>query len=101
MSNAAQVSRAAAVKLIEMAQSLRIMPSSTAIASALSGIQSGLRGLERSAHAIATGHGDRAEPVDLVEPLVDAIVYQHALEASANVLHRADEALGYLIDTFA
>ena len=101
MSNAAQVSDGAAVKLIEIALSQRIMTSSTAIASALSGIQSGLRGLERSAHAIATGHGDRAEPVDLVEPLVDAIVYQRALEASANVLHRVDDALGSLIDTFA
>lgn len=77
------------------------MSSLTAIQSALSGIQTSYRGLEGAAHEIASATGERDDAIELVEPLVHAIEEQRALEASANVLERSDEALGTLIDTFA
>lgn len=71
------------------------------LAHALSGVQTNLRGLDRSAHEIASAQAERVEPVELIDPLVDSIVQQRALEASASVIRRVDEALGTLIDTFA
>ena len=73
----------------------------SALTSAASGIQSNLRGLQQTAHEIATASVNGDSPVDLAESLVDAIVQQRALEASANVMHRVDEAIGSIIDTFA
>ena len=75
------------------------MSSFAALQYALAGIQTGYRDLAQSAHEIATSHS--GEPEDLVEPLVDALVQQRALEASASIMRRADEMLGTLIDTFA
>jgi len=75
------------------------MNSFSALHHALSGIQAGHRGLEQSAHEIATAGS--AEPVDLADPLIDAMQHQRALEASANVMRRVDDTLGMLIDTFA
>ncbi len=73
----------------------------SALTSAASGIQSNLRGLQQTAHEIATASVSGKEPVDLADSLVDAIVQQRALEASANVMRRVDDALGSIIDTFA
>lgn len=77
------------------------MSNFAALQTALSGIQTHYRALEKSAHEIATATGERGEPIELVEPLVHAIEAQRGLEASANVLKRVDETLGTLIDTFA
>jgi hypothetical protein len=77
------------------------LSSFTALQSALSGIQTSYGGLEKSAREIASATDERSESIELVEPLVHALEEQRALEASANVLRRADEALGTLIDTFA
>jgi len=38
------------------------------------------------------------EPTDLADPLVDALVVQRSLEASAEVMTRADDALGTPLD---
>lgn len=77
------------------------MSNSSALQSALSGVQASYRALERSAHELATAAGNRDEPTELAAPLVHAIEEQRALEASANVLRRVDETLGTLIHTFA
>ena len=68
---------------------------------ALGGIQSSLKRLDAAAQKIASASVRRTEPTELVDPLVDALVAQRALEASAAVLKRADDMLGRLIDTFA
>ena len=73
----------------------------SALNNALAGIQSNLRGLERSAHDIATADGNRDEPDRLVEPLVASRVQQRAIETSAYAVGRIDETIGSLIDTFA
>lgn len=68
---------------------------------ALSGIQNSLKKLNQSAQEVASASVRRTEPTELVEPLVDAIEAQRALEASAKVLKRTDQMLGTLLDTFA
>ncbi len=73
----------------------------SALTSAASGIQANLRGLQQTAHEIATASARGEEPIELVDSLVDALVQQRALEASANVMRRVDEAIGSIIDTFA
>ena len=70
-------------------------------ATALGGIKTSLRHLDEAAHEVATAPVRRAEPAELVDPLVDALKAQRALEACAKVLQRADEMLGTLLDTFA
>ena len=67
---------------------------------ALGGVQASLKKLNRAANEIATAAVRRTEPTELVDPLVDALEAQRALEASAKVLQRADEVLGTLLDTF-
>jgi hypothetical protein len=75
--------------------------------SALGGIQRSLKKLNQAAHEIATAPVRRTEPTEptepteLIDPLVDALEAQRALEASAKVLQRADQVLGTLLDTFA
>jgi len=73
----------------------------SALTSAASGIQANLRGLQQTAHEIASATANGEAPTELADSLVDAIVQQRALEASANVIRRVDEAIGSLIDTFA
>ena len=68
--------------------------------SALGGVQASLKKLNRAANEIATAPVRRTEPTELVDPLVDALEAQRALEASAKVLQRADQVLGTLLDTF-
>jgi len=68
---------------------------------ALSGIQRNLRELTADAHRIATAAVERAEPLELADPLVSALQHQSALEASAAALRHADDVLGTLLDTFA
>jgi hypothetical protein len=61
------------------------------------GIERNLRDLGKAAHEIATAPVRRAEPTELADPLVQALVAERALEASAAVMHRADEAMGSLL----
>jgi hypothetical protein len=69
--------------------------------SALRGIQTSLKKLDRAASDIATAPVRRTEPTELAGSLVDALEAQRTLEASAKVLKRADQMLGTLLDTFA
>ena len=68
--------------------------------SALGGVQASLKKLNRAANEIATAPVRRTEPTELVDPLVDALEAQRALEASEKVLQRANQVLGTLLDTF-
>ena len=68
---------------------------------ALGGIERASRKLDRAAHEIAAAAVRRGEPIELVDPLVRALEAQRALEASANVVRRADRTLGTLLDTLA
>jgi hypothetical protein len=65
---------------------------------ALGGVQSGLKRLDAAAQKIATAPVRRDEPTDVADPLVQALIAQRSLEASAAVLRRADDALGTLLD---
>jgi hypothetical protein len=71
---------------------------SGALQTALGGVQSSLQALDRAAEKIATAPVRRDEPTDLADPLVDALVAQRALEASAAVMRRADDAFSTLLD---
>ena len=63
---------------------------------ALDGIQTNLRKLHEAAQQIASAPARGAEPVDVVEPLVEMIEAQRAIEASPVVLRRANDALSVL-----
>jgi flagellar basal body rod protein FlgG len=65
---------------------------------ALDGIQRGMQKLREAAHEIATAPVERTEPVELVEPLVQMIEAQRAIEASAVVLRRANDALDSVLE---
>jgi hypothetical protein len=69
-----------------------------ALQTALGGVQSSLRRLEAAAQKIASAPVRGHEPAELADPLVDALVAQRSLEASAAVMRRADEVLGTLLD---
>jgi hypothetical protein len=74
---------------------------SGAFQTALGGMQSSLKALDAAAQKIATAPVRRDEPTDLADPLVDALVAQRSLEASATVMKRADDVLGTLLDALA
>jgi hypothetical protein len=74
---------------------------STTLPIALGGIQRSLKGLQDAAQEIAAAPVQRTEPTELVDSLVHALEQQRALEASAKVIERTDDALSTLIDTFA
>ncbi len=65
---------------------------------ALGGIQTNLRKLNDAANEIATAPARGAEPTDFDKALVEALEVQRAIEASAVVMRRADQALGTLLD---
>ena len=65
---------------------------------ALGGVQSSLNALDKAAQKIATAAVRRDDPTDLADPLVDALVAQRSLEASAAVMKRADDMLGSVLD---
>ena len=65
---------------------------------ALGGIRANLRKLHEAANEIATAPARGAEPTKLDEPLVAALEAQRALEASAAVMRRADQALDSLLE---
>lgn len=65
---------------------------------ALDGIQRGMRQLQEAAHEIATAPVERAEPAELVKPLVEMLEAQRAIEASAIVLRRANDAIDSVLE---
>jgi hypothetical protein len=65
---------------------------------ALDGIQTNLRKLHEAAHQIASAPAHAGEPVEVVEPLVEMIEAQHAIEASAVVLRRVNDALDSVLE---
>jgi hypothetical protein len=65
---------------------------------ALGGIQKSLERLNRAAQDVATAPVERQDPMELTPPLVEALAAQRALEASAAVLRRADDAFDSLLD---
>jgi hypothetical protein len=65
---------------------------------ALEGIQRGMRKLHEAAHEIATAPVERAEPTELAEPLVQMLEAQRAIEASAVVLRRANDAFDSVLE---
>jgi hypothetical protein len=65
---------------------------------ALGGVQSSLKRLDAAAQKIATAPVRDGEPTELADALVEALVAQRSLEASAAVMRRADDMLGALLD---
>jgi len=91
MSSAAQVSAEPAVTgIMDKVDSI--------LQTALGGIRANLRKLHEAANEIATAPARGAEPTELDEPLVAALEAQRALEASAAVMRRADQALDSLLE---
>lgn len=73
------------------------MDVTSALNSALTGIQRGMDGLHRNSEEIAkaaTGEGN------IVEPLLESRVHLQQVEASAKVVKALDEATESLIDEF-
>jgi flagellar hook-associated protein FlgK len=66
---------------------------------ALDGIQTNLRKLHEAAQEIASSSSSGAEPIELVEPLIDMIEAQRAIQASAVVLRRANDAFNSVLDS--
>lgn len=64
----------------------------------LDGIQTSLRKLHEAAHEIASAPAREAEPVEVIEPLVEMIEAQRAIEASATVLKRANDAFDSVLE---
>ncbi|KPQ28187.1 MAG: Flagellar hook protein FlgE [Marinobacter excellens HL-55] len=67
------------------------------------GIQDGMVGMENAARKIARGgvdgpQGTASGAGNLAEPLIDMILYERSVEASAQVVKTADETLGTLLD---
>jgi hypothetical protein len=91
MSSTAKVLRRAAVTVV-------MDKIDSILTTALGGIQTNLRKLHAAANEIATAPARGAEPTELDKALVDALEAQRALEASAVVMRRADQALGTLLD---
>jgi hypothetical protein len=68
---------------------------------ALDGIQRNLQKLHKAAHEIASAPVQGREPKELAEPLVDMIEAQRAIEASAVVMRRADDAFDSVLEALA
>jgi hypothetical protein len=65
---------------------------------ALDGIQTNLRKLHEAAHKIAAAPVERQEPVEIIEPLVEMLEAQRAIEASALVVRRANDAFDSVLE---
>jgi hypothetical protein len=65
---------------------------------ALDGIQRGMRKLQEAAHEIATAPVEGAEVAELAKPLVEMLEAQRAIEASAIVLRRANDAIDSVLE---
>ena len=91
MSSAAKVLLRAAVTVV-------MDKIDSVLRTALGGIQTNLRKLNDAASEIATAPARGTEPTDFDKALVEALEAQRAIEASAAVMRRADQALGTLLD---
>jgi hypothetical protein len=65
---------------------------------ALEGVQTNTRKLHKAAHEIASAPATGAEPVEVIEPLVEMIEAQRAIEAAAVAMRRANDALDSVLD---
>lgn len=102
MSNRGQVSGTGAVTEIgDKRKAGPAMNTMSVYAASLGGVQKNLRSLSADAHRIAAAPVDRADPLELVEPLVSSFRHQQGLGASEYALGVAHEALGTFLDTFA
>ena len=68
---------------------------------AWNGIQRNLRGLQRSAHEVASAATGAKDVVDYVGPLADLQRRRQAIEASAKMIALTDRTLGTIIDRLA
>lgn len=78
------------------------MSSVSALGSALQGIQTGLKNLDRDAAQIASAKQFTNESAaDLAQPLTNLAQDRLQVQMSAKVFKTADEAIGTIIDLFA
>ncbi len=78
---------------------MQLKPINSAIQSALYGINKGMDGLRQNAAAIANAEQmNGGSPVDLTQPLVEAVMNRLQVQASAKVLGQVETALGSLLD---
>ncbi len=78
------------------------MSSVSALGSALQGIQTGLRNLDRDAAQIASAAQFTNESAaDLAEPLVNLTLDRLQVQLSAKVMKAVDQTIGTLLDEFA
>ena len=67
--------------------------------SGLSGIRTGLEGMQKTASKIASSEAMRSTgPYDLAKSLVDLKVYTYQVDASAQVVKATDQIMGTLLD---
>jgi hypothetical protein len=78
------------------------MSTVSALGSALQGIQTGLRNLDRDAAKIASAEQFTNESAaDLAEPLVNLTLDRLQVQLSAKVMKTVDQTIGTLLDEFA
>jgi flagellar hook-associated protein FlgK len=65
---------------------------------ALDGIQTNLRKLQKAAHEVASAPAQGKEPTQITKPLVEMIEAQRAIEASAVVMRRANDAFDSVLE---
>jgi len=72
----------------------------SSLGAGLDGIRKSLRGIQESAHDIATMNGKDSDGLvkDLAESMVSLKIYQRNAEASGRVIEVASETIGSLID---
>jgi hypothetical protein len=74
----------------------------SALESARSGMQRGMRGLAADAQAVAHGNVDQGNQVkDLSDALVSALVDRIQVQASARMMRTVDQTIGSLLDVKA
>jgi hypothetical protein len=78
------------------------MSTVSALGSALQGIQTGLRNLDRDAAQIASAEQFTNESAaDLAKPLVNLTLDRLQVQLSAKVMKTVDQTIGTLLDEFA
>jgi hypothetical protein len=65
---------------------------------ALDGIQRGMQALHKATNEIAQAAVNGREPTEFVDPLVRALVAERAVEASAVVLKRSNDAFDSVLE---
>jgi len=78
------------------------MPITSALGSALYGIQKGLTGIDKNAAQIASADAFNSQnPADFAQPLVELQSNALQVEMSAKVMKSLDETIGTLLDVVA